>query len=452
MRVLILDDDPDTRALVARVLKQEFGDLELVEIIDEAAFEAALQFRAPDLVVTDYDLRWTDGLSVFRTARAAFPDCPVIMFTGTGNEEVAVEAMKAGLDDYIVKSQKQLRRLGPSARAAVDRASQRRALNLAEARYRDLFRSVPVGLYRCEPDGTFAAANPALLEMLGFENERQLTGANFQQMIAPAEMGGRTLPLNDSAQQEEPWTAEVRILRRDGRELWAMNSVHVVSDQTGPVRAYEGALTDVTAQRTLLEEKSLLLEELYHRVHNNLQIIISLLSSAARQIEDPVAREHFADVSQRVQSLALVQERLYRAGNLKRIAFHGYLEDLARGIIGTDQRVTLALDLAELELSIDQAAPLGLIANELILNALKHAFAAGSRGVIRVSLRVESDGRAILEIENNGVGPGGSSAEAGLRLVRRLATQLGAEVVSSAGQDGGTRATVRFAPWSTQVS
>ena len=244
-------------------------------------------------------------------------------------------------------------------------------------------------------------------------------------------------------------STEVRILRADGRELWAMNSVHVVIGGMGAVSAYEGALTDLTAQRTLLAEKSLLLEELYHRVHINLQIIISLLSSAARQTEDAVAREHFEDVSRRVQSLALAQERLFRAGNLNRIAFHGYLEDLARGIVERDQRITLVLDLIELELPIDKAVPLGLIANELIMNALKHTLAVSTPGLIKVSLHSEG-GRAILAIQDNGVRRSGSTEGAALRLVERLATQLDAEVTSAGAQAGGSLTSVRFAPCGRQ--
>src|SRR5690349_2666332 len=102
--ILLIDDNPDDRALVAREIRRALSDATLVEIIDDQQFREALHRGGFDLVVTDYALRWTDGLSILRSIKASYPDVAVIMFTGTGNQEIAVEAMKEGLDDYIVKS------------------------------------------------------------------------------------------------------------------------------------------------------------------------------------------------------------------------------------------------------------------------------------------------------------------------------------------------------------
>ena len=102
MRILIIDDNPDDRALARRALERDFPGLQVTEIPDAPGFERMLD-AAPidrfDAVITDFHLRWTDGLKILRAVRERDLDCPVVMFTGTGNEEVAVEAMKAGLDD-----------------------------------------------------------------------------------------------------------------------------------------------------------------------------------------------------------------------------------------------------------------------------------------------------------------------------------------------------------------
>ena len=89
-----------------------------------------------DLVITDYQLPWTDGVTILREAKSRWPECPVIMFTGSGSEEIAVEAMKAGLDDYVLKTTGRLARLTNSVRIALAQAQHRKAASDSEARYR----------------------------------------------------------------------------------------------------------------------------------------------------------------------------------------------------------------------------------------------------------------------------------------------------------------------------
>ncbi|HYE01119.1 MAG TPA: histidine kinase dimerization/phosphoacceptor domain -containing protein [Alphaproteobacteria bacterium] len=136
MRVILIDDNDDDRALVARVLLAEYPDAEVVEAADRGPFLAALAAAPPRLVVTDYDLRWGTGLEVLRAVKAAHPGCPVVMFTGTGSEEIAVEAMKSGLDDYVVKGARRMARLRTTLRLALENAGRRAALAEAEAALR----------------------------------------------------------------------------------------------------------------------------------------------------------------------------------------------------------------------------------------------------------------------------------------------------------------------------
>ena len=103
LRVLLVEDNADDRLLTLRALQREHASLEVVQPTSPDTLARALE--APyDLVVTDYVLGWTDGLAVTRAVKARHPLCPVVMYTGTGNEEVAVAAMKLGVDDYVLKS------------------------------------------------------------------------------------------------------------------------------------------------------------------------------------------------------------------------------------------------------------------------------------------------------------------------------------------------------------
>src|SRR4051812_17366385 len=128
MRVIIADDDPDTRALNLRAIENEIPDLDAIEVADPASLERALA-GVPDLLVTDYDLRWIDGFEILTRVRDAHPLCRAIMVTGTGNEDLAVRAMKAGFDDYIVKGRNQSKRLGLTARLVIERGQTQRALS-----------------------------------------------------------------------------------------------------------------------------------------------------------------------------------------------------------------------------------------------------------------------------------------------------------------------------------
>jgi signal transduction histidine kinase len=133
LRLLLIDDNPDDRLLAHRALSREIPDLEIREIGSRAALEAALAAGDFDTVVTDYQLKWWDGLSVLREVKVRCPGCVVLMFTNTGSEEVAVEAMKAGLDDYVLKLPGRYARLPIALRAALDRAALRRELEAERA-------------------------------------------------------------------------------------------------------------------------------------------------------------------------------------------------------------------------------------------------------------------------------------------------------------------------------
>ena len=124
LRILVVDDNPDDRALAIRELQRDFSNLLIDQITDATNFALALESDGCDLVITDYQLRWSDGLAVLRAVKHRWPDCTVIMFTGTGSEEVAVEAMKAGLDDYVLKASKHYARLPGAVRLALERKAQ----------------------------------------------------------------------------------------------------------------------------------------------------------------------------------------------------------------------------------------------------------------------------------------------------------------------------------------
>src|SRR5438132_8823627 len=163
MLMLLIDDNPDDRALVRRELNRHFPDLEIEEIRAELDLRRALDAGPVDLVVTDFELRWSNGIEVLQRIKHRFPDCPVVMFTSTGTQEIAVAAMKAGLDDYVIKSAAHYVRLPAAVDGAVRRSAARSRARQRQRRFDDMLSAIAVGVFRADSAGTIREANGTTL-------------------------------------------------------------------------------------------------------------------------------------------------------------------------------------------------------------------------------------------------------------------------------------------------
>lgn len=182
-----------------------------------------------------------------------------------------------------------------------------------------------------------------------------------------------------------------------------------------------------------LQEKEVLLKEIHHRVKNNLQIISSLLNLQAEYLKDKQALEIFKNSQNRIESMALIHEKLYESEDLARINFADYVQDLVTSLfyayaVNSDA-ITLKLNIENIFLGIDAAIPCGLIITELVLNSLKHAFPLGKCGEICVELRSFDRNKLALIVRDNGIGLPKSfdfknTASLGLQLVDALTNQL----------------------------
>lgn len=183
--------------------------------------------------------------------------------------------------------------------------------------------------------------------------------------------------------------------------------------------------------RQSLEEKTILLQEVHHRVKNNLQIISSLLDLQADSMEDPEVSRLLLENKSRVHSLALLYDNLFHSENLAQIDIDQYIHDIVAYLFGfvVEKGVSYALDVAAVSLEMDRAIPLGLILTELVFNALKHAFPNGRKGKIVVTLRQSGEDIVMLKVWDNGVGLGkkrhiDQTQSLGLQLVSSLTGQL----------------------------
>ena len=305
MRVLLVDDNRDDRALVLRGLAGQHEGLEAVEVTDADGLTVALA-RRPDIVITDYQLRFSDGLTVLRQVKEVWPDAPVIMYTGTGSEEVAVEAMKAGLDDYLLKKAGEMPRLLAAVRRLRESARHRRAAEEAEGRYRKLFDGVPIGLFRAAPDGSLLDCNMALVRMLGYPDREALLARKTSDTYVDA--SDRPALMERLLREGSIRDYEARRLRHDGAAIWARSSVQAVKDEAGHMVYYEGLVEDLTERRQAeealraaegrllqaakLEAVGRLAGGVAHDFNNLLGVIMGYADLMAKRIgaEDPLRR------------------------------------------------------------------------------------------------------------------------------------------------------------------
>ncbi|RDI73507.1 PAS domain S-box protein [Gaiella occulta] len=248
-RALIADDDPDDRMLALRELRKEWPDAEAFEVCDAAGLEEALSGPQPQLVVTDSSLRFTDGLSILRDVRARWPDVPVVMLTGTGSAEVAVEALKSGLDDYVLKHH--VSRLGASVRGVVDRRAReleaRTALAESEERFRALADSSSLLIWITDADNRVTFVNRGWLDFTGRTLEQEL-GFGWLEGVHPDERDAVARQVLEYERSGRPYALRYRILDAAGeyRTLVDSGSPRLAAD--GTLLGYAGTSLDITDQ------------------------------------------------------------------------------------------------------------------------------------------------------------------------------------------------------------
>jgi two-component sensor histidine kinase len=252
--------------------------------------------------------------------------------------------------------------------------------------------------------------------------------------LHPAREHEDVLPkLSRVAEDGEAVNEELALVRHDGKEVPVVFTAHPVFGSDGRVSGIVEVAVDISERKRAewaieasLREKEVLLQEIHHRVKNNMQIISSILSLEIGHLDDPAVRQALQVSQSRIRSMSLIHEKLYQSEDLARINIAEYVGDLCRDLktMGPNASpVDLTLDAAELHAGVDFAIPFGLIVNELVTNAIKHAQADDQAPKVRVSLSQSGEG-TVLVVSDNGPGfPDDFDPAAG--------TTLGMELVSS---------------------
>lgn len=341
------------------------------------------------------------------------------------------------------------------------------------------------GMILVDGEGRIALVNATVEEIFGY-SRAQLIGCKVE-MLLPERFRETHPPLRN-AYNEHPETRRMGA----GRELYArhkdgsefpveigLNPVdtakrtHIlcsVVDISARKREEENRIAIASIQvanreleqrvgertkelQATVREREVLLQEVHHRVKNNLQIISSLMNLQIRQVDDGPALEALQDCRGRIEAIAVVHERLYQSDDYAKVPFSDYAESFVRAIFratGVGGRIQSQMAVEGIDLPVDTAITVGLIINELVTNAIKHAFPDGREGVIAVELAPHGVGQICLIVRDTGVGLAKSDSEVsegaeqsmGMMLVETLVEQLEGEL--SIDTNGGTRFSIVF--------
>jgi PAS domain S-box-containing protein len=253
-------------------------------------------------------------------------------------------------------------------------------------------------------------ANRASGESVGKKPE-DLIGMHCYEVWHQRNSPCENCPVIQARKEKVPKEAEQQT--PDGR-FWNIRGYPVLND-SGEVTALIEFGQDITDRKRAeelkkkeLNEKRVLLRELYHRTKNNIQVISSMIRLRSRQVENTSVKDILREIDNKIQSMALVHKKLYESQELSSLNLNTYFQDLI-GLIRnsysmTEDRIKIIYKGADIPVLIDTAIPLGLVLNELLSNAYKHAFPGGRKGKIRVELSRGPSREIILDVSDNGIG------------------------------------------------
>lgn len=308
-----------------------------------------------------------------------------------------------------------------------------------EELFHQLFQNAPIGIVMMDEHQEIRIANEAFENIFGYTSN-EIRGLDIDKLIVPEQQETTARELSSSIHGGLSRDLAAKRKCKDG-SLVDVLIYGVPVNVDGRTIAIFGIYVDITDRkkaeeqvRRSLKEKEVLLAEIHHRVKNNLAVITGLLELQTYNTDSKDAREVLYESQMRINSIALIHEKLYQSEDLSQISFDIYIKELTDIIlksISNQKDIKLTLDMVPAYLTVNQAIPCGLILNELITNAFKHAFAGRSEGHIWIKLIEEGD-NLLLSVKDNGVGlpddfDSDQPTSLGLTLITTLTSQLKGE-------------------------
>lgn len=328
-----------------------------------------------------------------------------------------------------------------------------------DSAFRQIIEAVPNALLVVNRSGQIVMMNTLVERVLGYESA-DILGWPIGRLLTES-LRDRHPELR-VALFVSPWSGplapgrDLFALHKDGHEFLVELGVAAIATSDGPMVVL--GVVDISARgreeariRAALKEKDILLQEIHHRVKNNLQIVSSLLDLQAARVTDWAMRDLLRDSQNRIHSMGLIHQTLYGTQDFQSVDFAQFSKALLSLLIRSysidPERIAIRVDVEPVHLPIDKAVPCGLVVNELITNALKHAFPDRDRGEIRIALSRQLGNEALLSVSDDGIGlpnhvNSKTTTSIGLQLVELLANQLDGEI--SVSRSNPTRFSLRF--------
>jgi PAS domain S-box-containing protein len=304
-----------------------------------------------------------------------------------------------------------------------------------------------------QEDGTFTDINDAFLDTLGYSREEVVgkTSAELDLFIQPEEQLKAQKQLMTTGKIVD---CELKVKCKNGKILDGIFYGEILESQGK--KSFLTVMLDITERRQAeekikasLNEKEILLREIHHRVKNNLQAVSSLLSLQAGQFHEPKQKSAYNQLRNRIKSMALVHEKLYTSKDMAYIEFGDHIRSIVKELVlayGNDEmKVNVKAD--KITIDLEKAVPLSLILNELVTNALIHAFPGRNAGTLQITFRAAGNGNVELMVRDDGKGlpediDFGNMHTLGLALIDALVQQINGKMEIS--REKGTTFTIRF--------
>jgi PAS domain S-box-containing protein len=307
----------------------------------------------------------------------------------------------------------------------------RNNVSKSRLKYKNVFNNTGTAMTIHGSDGKFTMVNTEFENLSKYskgEIESKMSWMNFFKGADLEMMKGYSNKRNHN--NNPPRTYAARFIDRQGDVKDVMLTVTTIPTTEDILISY----MDITKLNNTLKEKELLVREIHHRVKNNLQIISSLLNLQSRYVTDELSLQVLRESENRVKSISMVHEGLYRSKDLSNINFKNYIENLVTQLTisyGLDQnKIGIKMDIMNISLSIDTAVPVGLLITEILTNSIKYAFPEGEGNICLEFSRV--NGYYILNIGDDGVGFASEQLDTnkslGMQLIHSLSEQLDAEL------------------------
>ena len=439
LRLLLIDDNPHDRDLVTRALSQHFGPVTVLPARDSQEFERTMIEGEFDAAIIDYELRWTTGIEALRRIKRSRPECPVLMFTASGSTEIAVEAMKEGLDDYVAKTPRHYARLPYALAACLDR----RRAERDRAQLAAVVESSDDAIIGMAPDGTVTTWNDGAARLLGYTSQ-EILGQAIDRIIPADLWEAEKATLARIVRGERVDHYETIRVSKDGRTIPVSVRLSPILNRDGRLIGISKIARDITERKQVEEafrladrRKDAFLATLAHELRNPLAPI----RYATRLLEPGVPPQMASDarhmIDRQLAQMAHLLDDLLDVSRLTRGVLEIDYEQLdLREVIesavasvrplteAARQEVTVSLPTEPLSVSGD-AVRLAQIVGNLLHNATKYTPADGHITVTASS----PNGEAVISVRDDGIG----IASEALPTLFEVFVQLEAPGTRSAG-------------------